>query len=126
MIAVFNEIETIYNQGMGHTLFYGEAKQGTPEPYGVVTCPNPSPNGNTFTAKIKELTIQINIYYSGLDQAFAGLDQCTGLFDDTVLSVIGCHPVKLRNEFETFPEKLGDTWMIVIEYRCLVQKLTGG
>lgn len=122
MIEVFQEITSLYNSGMGHTLYYGEARQGANRPYGVLTVPSPVQSEDTFTAKIHDLTAQINMYYDELQQAFAGLEQCKGLFDDTTIEPDGFWPVTLRKEFETPPVKLDKGWMVVIEYNCKTQK----
>jgi hypothetical protein len=122
MIELFQAIVTAYTTGMGHSAWYGEAKQSITPPYGVVSSPGISPE-DTFSVFIDDVSIQINIYDVNSTDCFAKLAACKAIFDKATLAVTSHYAVVLKRDLVVSPIDVGyNKWMAVVGYSCLLQK----
>jgi hypothetical protein len=128
MNELFNSIHAKFNSSVdlknavSGRFSYGRARNNSKYPY-IVYSSYTSTDEDTFTAKIKDVPIQINIFSDDKSHhsCFDLLKQCETLFKNAVLTVENHEDVTLTKDFEIPPIYDGKVWLAVIEFSCLLQ-----
>lgn len=97
------------------------APDGTAEPYAVFFLVSAVPS-STFTERMRDVLLQVNIFAPGRGQAMELADSCLALFHGAEVAPEDTLCIFRVEEGSIYgPTWADDTWQMSVELRCLIE-----
>lgn len=121
-LAHFNAAtSSAFYTGLGGRMYLHTAPDGVAEPYAVFFLVSAVPS-STFTERMRDVLLQINIFAPDRGQAMALADSCLALFHGAEVAPADTLCIFRVEEGSIFgPTWADDTWQMNVELRCLIE-----
>lgn len=112
-----------FHTGTSGQFFLHTAPAESTEPYAVYFLVS-APSVNTFSERMRDVLLQINIFAPGRTQAMGLADDCLALFHGAVVAPTDTLYAFRVEEGSVFgPTWADESWQMSIELRCLIESI---